>query len=64
MMATYLPDPGPLTDGPRTGRVVVATRLMGQANISRADVASWMLDAAEGDRFKHFGPMLTERGAG
>ena len=56
--------PTTLTDGPYTGRVVVATRLMGQANISRADVASWMLDATEGDRFEHFGPMLTERGAG
>ena len=56
--------PTSLTDGPRTGRGVVATRLVGQANISRADVASWMLDAAEGDRFEHFGPILTERGSG
>jgi putative NADH-flavin reductase len=56
--------PTTLTDGPRTGRVVVATRLVGQADISRADVASWMLDAAEGDHFEHFGPMITERGAG
>ena len=56
--------PTSLTDGPRTGRGVVATRLVGQANISRADVANWMLDAAEGDRFEHFGPILTERGSG
>jgi len=56
--------PTTLTDGPETGRAVVATRLIGQASISRADVASWMLNAAEGDHFEHFGPMLTERGAG
>ncbi len=56
--------PTSLTDGPRTGRGVVATRLVGQANISRADVANWMLDAAEGDRFEHFGPILTEQGSG
>ncbi|MCP4873073.1 MAG: NAD(P)H-binding protein [Proteobacteria bacterium] len=56
--------PTTLTDGPRTGRAVVATRLVGQADISRADLASWMLDAAEGGRFEHFGPLLTERGAG
>ena len=56
--------PTTLTDGPRTGQAVVTTRLVGQADISRADVASWMLDAAEGDRFEHFGPILTQRGAG
>ncbi len=56
--------PTTLTDGPQTGRAVVTTRLVGQADISRADVASWMLDAAEGDRFEHFGPILTQRGAG
>jgi putative NADH-flavin reductase len=55
--------PTTLTDGPLTGRAVVATALAGQADISRADVASWMLDAGESDRLVHTGPVLTERGA-
>jgi len=55
--------PTTLTDGPRTGKAVVATRLAGQADISRADLACWMLDAAEGDSLEHFGPVLTGRGA-
>jgi len=37
--------PSGLTDGERTGKVHVVTRRMqGRAAISRADVASWMLD--------------------
>jgi putative NADH-flavin reductase len=35
--------PTGLTDGPATGRFVVATKLVGQAQIARADVAAWML---------------------
>ncbi len=56
--------PTTLTDGPLTGRAVIPTRLTGNPQISRADVASWMLDAAEQDRFSAFGPVLTVTGAG
>ena len=35
--------PTGLTDGPRTGNVVVPTKLVGQSQIARADVAAWML---------------------
>ncbi|MCP4919004.1 MAG: NAD(P)H-binding protein [Proteobacteria bacterium] len=55
--------PTTLTDGPQTGKAVVATRLAGQADVSRADLACWMLDAAEGERLEHFGPVITSRGA-
>jgi uncharacterized protein YbjT (DUF2867 family) len=37
--------PTGLSDGPPTGKVVVPTKLAGQAQIPRADVAAWMLDA-------------------
>lgn len=56
--------PTTLTDGPKTGKAVVASRLVGQADISRADLASWMLDTAEAEAFSFFGPVLTVRGAG
>jgi len=56
--------PTTLTDGPHTGRVVVATRLMGQANISRADVASWMLDATEGATSSTLAPCSLNEGLG
>lgn len=55
--------PTTLTDGPLTGKAVVASALGGQADISRADLACWMLDAAEGERLEHFGPVLIGRGA-
>jgi nucleoside-diphosphate-sugar epimerase len=35
--------PTGLTDGPATGTVVVPTKLVGQAQIARADVAAWMM---------------------
>jgi len=38
--------PTGLNDGPATGKVVIPTKLVGQAQIPRADVAAWMLDAA------------------
>ncbi|MFT5682282.1 MAG: putative NADH-flavin reductase [Myxococcota bacterium] len=56
--------PTTLTDGPMTGSAVVASKLIGQADIPRADVAQWMLNAAEQDCFPVFGPVLTVRGAG
>ncbi len=56
--------PTTLTDGPLTGDTVVPSKLVGNPQISRADVASWMLDAAEQDSFSSFGPVLTVTGAG
>ncbi len=55
--------PTTLTSGPATGKAVVATKLVGQADVSRADLAMWMLDAAEGGSFEQFGPVITARGA-
>ena len=36
--------PTRLTDGPKTGKVVVAKAFGGSASISRADLAAWMVD--------------------
>lgn len=35
--------PTGLSDGPATGKIVVPQKLVGQAQIARADVAAWML---------------------
>jgi putative NADH-flavin reductase len=59
-----IPRPTGLTDGPRTGTAKVCQQLRGQATISRADVASWMLDAAEKPAFAERTPMITVTGAG
>ena len=55
--------PTGLTDGPATGRVVVAERLRGRATIPRADVAAWMLDQIERPAFTERAPLLTVTGA-
>lgn len=55
--------PTGLSDEPKTDKVVVAKKLMGQATIPRADVAGFMLDIAEQDRFDEFGPVITVTGA-
>ncbi|TNE85158.1 MAG: NAD-dependent epimerase/dehydratase family protein [Deltaproteobacteria bacterium] len=55
--------PTGLTDAPATGEVVVAERLVGQAQISRADVAGFMLTHLEGP-LPSRGPVITVTGAG
>lgn len=55
--------PTGLTDGPLTGKVVVATRFKGQAMISRADVAQWMIDQLDAPTFTEKKPMITVTGA-
>jgi putative NADH-flavin reductase len=55
--------PTGLTDGPPTGRVVVAKGFKGRATISRADVAQWMLDQLELPAFSQKLPMITVTGA-
>jgi nucleoside-diphosphate-sugar epimerase len=37
--------PTGLTEGPATGKIVVANKLVGQSQIARADVAAWILQA-------------------
>ena len=56
--------PTGLNDDPMTGKAVVPTKLAGRCMIPRADVARWMLDAAERDSFAEFGPLLTVTGVG
>jgi len=55
--------PTGLTDGPATGKVVVATAFKGRATISRADVAGWMLAQLEHEVFPQRAPMITVTGA-
>lgn len=54
--------PTGLTDEPATGRVQVATRLVGRASIPRADVAAWMLDALRLSPFPQRTPVITVTG--
>ena len=54
--------PTGLTDAPATGKAVVATKLVGRADIPRADVAAFMLDHLEGE-LPGRGPVITVRGA-
>jgi putative NADH-flavin reductase len=56
--------PSGLTDGPRTGQVKVCTRLVGQATVSRADVAAYLLDQAALPGAPARTPMITVTGAG
>lgn len=58
-----LPRPTGLTDGPLTGKVVVARALKGRATISRADVAAWMIEQIEKPAFDERTPMITVTGA-
>jgi len=55
--------PTGLTDGPATGEIVEATKLVGNAQISRADVAAWMVRSATGARAPH-SAVITTTGAG
>lgn len=55
--------PTGLNDDPVTGKAVVAEGFVGQAMISRADVAHWMLDQLEHSSFPHRTPMITVTGA-
>lgn len=55
--------PTGLTDGPLTGKAVLATGFTGRATISRADVAHWMLDQLERPAFDQRTPMITVTGA-
>lgn len=57
------PRPTGLSDGRATGEVKVDPRLVGYAQISRADVAGWMLDELERPRFDRRAPILTVTGA-
>lgn len=54
--------PSGLTDGPATGQVRVATRYAGRPTISRADVASWMLDQLDQSPFPHRTPLISVTG--
>jgi uncharacterized protein YbjT (DUF2867 family) len=54
--------PTGLTDGPLTGRAVVTEKLVGNATISRADVAAFMLAHLEGE-LPGKGPIITVTGA-
>ena len=56
--------PTGLNDDDATGKAVATTKLVGRAEIPRADVASWMLDEAEASSFSGFGPLITVTGAG
>jgi putative NADH-flavin reductase len=57
------PRPTGLTDGPATGKVVIAPSFTGRATISRADVAGWMLDEVVRKTIKVRTPMITVTGA-
>jgi putative NADH-flavin reductase len=54
--------PSGLTDGPVTGDVRIVSTYKGQAQISRADVAAWMLDQAHEPGFAHRAPLITVTG--
>ncbi len=54
--------PTGLNDDPATGKVVVPERLVGHAQIPRADVAAYMLDAVEAEEMPGFGPVITVTG--
>lgn len=57
------PRPSVLTDGSATMRVQEVPALGGVAQIPRADVANWILDAVEAGRFAQRTPMITVTGA-
>lgn len=52
-----------LSDGPKTGDAREATSLVGRAQISRADVADWMLKHLDG-AIDNRAPIVTVTGAG
>lgn len=54
--------PSGLTNGPITREVVMPTSYKGQATISRADVAGWMLEQLATEPFPHRTPLITVTG--
>lgn len=54
--------PTGLTDGPRTGRGHIASKIAGRASISRADLAAWMLESLEAPAFPAPTPIITDTG--
>ncbi len=55
--------PSGLSDAEATGRAVVTNGFSGQAQIPRADVAAWMLDALKTSPFAENTPTITVTGA-
>jgi nucleoside-diphosphate-sugar epimerase len=55
--------PTGLSDGPATGTIVVPVKLVGQAQIARADVAAWMLQTVSQTSMPRTA-VLTTTGAG
>ncbi len=55
--------PTGLTDGPATGKIIEATKLVGQAQISRANVATWMLKELSRPEIRR-AVVITTTGAG
>jgi hypothetical protein len=54
--------PSGLTDGPVTGNVKVTQAYAGQATISRADVAAWMLEQVALRELMDRTPMISVTG--
>jgi putative NADH-flavin reductase len=54
--------PTGLTNGPKTGSTIIPTRFTGNASISRADVADFMLREAEKPAFTHRTPVISVTG--
>lgn len=57
-----IPRPSGLTDEPGGGEVVMPTTYRGQATISRADVAAWMLEQLPAQPFPYKTPLITVTG--
>ena len=55
--------PAGLTNAEATGKAVVTHGFSGQAQIPRADVAAWMLDALAQSPFAHRKPLITVTGS-
>ena len=62
-LQTCLVRPTGLTDGPATGKIVEATKLVGQSQIARADVAAFMLQEVQKDTMRA-AVVITTTGAG
>jgi putative NADH-flavin reductase len=57
-----IPRPSGLVDGPPAGNVKIARSFNGRATISRADVASWMLEQLGKPAFDEKTPMISVTG--
>ncbi len=62
-LSVCLPRPTGLTDGPALHQVIETERLVGNAQISRADVAFWMLSQWERRLKPQGAPIITTTGA-